>query len=334
MLPIYQQMNLNEQLKFNKKFCPLPFISYHCDVKKQRRLCCISEIPVDDQRLKQIRTSLLNDQSVSECNQCYEREKLQLVSRRQQQLKDWLKHKNDLIQAIQDHTNGVEPTYIDYDLRYSNLCNLECQMCNATESSSIALAQGKLIPFLQYEQKLDINKNTKRIYFAGGEPFLIKSYSYLLSSLNYTNCEIIINTNATVMSENMLSALDRFHNISFMVSLDGFGAINDQIRKNSNWNKIEENLEILANRYNGYQTININTVVQKDNVNHLLELGKWIKSKKINYWRLTLLDRPEHLHFSHNKNIQIPDEIYTLPLIRSNIENSKVLQHIKNYTDK
>ena len=327
-------MNLKDQLKFDKKFCPLPFISYHCDVKKQRKLCCISESAVDDQRLKQVRTSLLNDQPVAECNRCYEKEKLKLISRRQQQLKDWLNHENDLIKAIQDHNNDIEPTPVDYDLRYSNLCNLECQMCNATESSSIALAQGKLVPFLQYEQEIDINKNTKRIYFAGGEPFLIKSYSRLLNSLDNTDCEIIINTNATVMSEHMLSALDRFHNISFMVSLDGFGTINDQIRKNSNWKMIEENLEILAQRYGGYQRISINTVVQKDNVNHLLELGQWIQSKKINYWRLTLLDRPEHLHFSHNKNIQIPDELFTVSLIGSNIENSKVLQHIKNYTDK
>lgn len=327
-------MNLKEQLKFDKKFCPLPFISYHSDVKKQRKLCCISETPVDDQRLTQIRTSILNDHAVAECNKCYEREKLQLISRRQQQLKDWLIHEDDLIRAIQDHNRGAEPTYVDYDLRYSNLCNLECQMCNPTDSSSIALAQGKLIPFLQYEQEISINKNTKRIYFAGGEPFLIKSYSRLLESLDNTDCEIIINTNATVLSDHMLSALDRFNRISFMVSLDGFGQLNEQIRKNSQWCKIESNLETLANRYNGYGCISINTVVQKDNVNHLLDLGQWIESKKITRWRLTPLDHPEQFHFGQNDNIKIPDELFKLSAIRSNIENFKVLQHIKNYKNK
>ena len=129
----------------------------------------------------------------------------------------------------------------------------------------------------------------------------------------------------------MLLSLDRFSNISFTVSIDGFGQLNEQIRKNSQWDKLESNLEILANRYNGYQGINVNTVVQKDNVNHLLELGQWIESKTITLWRLTVLDKPEEFHFSLNNNITIPDELLELPIVRSNIETLKTLEYIKDY---
>jgi len=326
-----QKINLAEQLKFGKTFCPLPFISYHTDVKKQRRLCCIAPKPVTDARLKEIRTSILNNDQVDECTRCYKKEESKLISRRQQQLKDWLAHKDDLVKAIEDHTQCIDPTYVDYDLRYSNLCNLECQTCNANDSSAIALAKGKVLPFLQYEPDIDINKSAKRIYFAGGEPFLIKSFSKLLNTLENTDCEIIINTNATTLSNHMLEALDKFNNINFTVSLDGFGQVNEQIRKNSQWDKIESNLEILANRYNGYQNIMVNTVVQKDNVNHLLELGQWIESKNITLWRLTLLEMPEQFHFSLNDNIQIPNELLKLSTVNSNVESLTVLNYIKNY---
>jgi len=325
------KINLTEQLKFGKTFCPLPFISYHTNVKKQRKLCCISPKVVDDTRLTEIRTDILNDVEVVECTKCYKQEESKLISRRQQLLRDWLVNEEDVVAAIETHLAGNEPAYVDYDLRYSNLCNLECQTCNATDSSSIALRAGIALPFLQYEPEIDINKNAKRIYFAGGEPFLIKSFSRLLDTVENTDCEIIINTNATTLSSHMLLSLDRFSNISFTVSIDGFGQLNEQIRKNSQWDKLESNLEILANRYNGYQGINVNTVVQKDNVNHLLELGQWIESKTITLWRLTVLDKPEEFHFSLNNNITIPDELLELPIVRSNIETLKTLEYIKDY---
>ena len=328
---IVDKSNLSAQLKFGKIFCPLPFISYHTDVGKQRKLCCISNIAITDSRLNKIRTDILNDQEVLECEVCYKKENLKLISRRQQQLKDWLTHADILFEAINNHKNDNTIDYVDYDLRYSNLCNLECQTCNATDSSSIALAQGNLVPFLQYEPELKINKSAKRIYFAGGEPFLIKSFSRILDSLENRDCELLINTNATKLTDHMLTALDKFNNISFIVSIDGFGKLNDQIRKNSCWEEIENNLEILANRYGGYNKILVNTVVQKDNVNHLLDLGNWIVRKQITLWRLSLLTKPEKFHFSNCTNINVSTNLLELPIIRSNIENLKVLQYIKNY---
>ena len=325
------KINLSKQLQFGKTFCPLPFISYHTDVNKKRKLCCVSDHPVTDARIKEIRTDILEGKGVSECARCYEHENLKLVSRRQQQLKDWLSHKDLLVEAISNHKKGNDIDYVDYDLRYSNLCNLECQTCNATDSSMIALKQGTASPFLQYEPNLKINNFAKRIYFAGGEPFLIKSFSEILNKLQNKDCEIIINTNATTLTEHMLSALDKFKNINFTVSVDGFGKLNDQIRKNSRWQEIENNLKILANRYGGYDKILINTVVQKDNVNHLFELGNWIMSKKITLWKLTLLRFPEKFHFSHCQNINIPNELLELPIVQSSIENSKVLKYIRDH---
>jgi sulfatase maturation enzyme AslB (radical SAM superfamily) len=318
-------MKFSSELKFGQTFCPLPFISLHLDVRKQRKVCCISPQVVDDKRLQEIQTSLLNNQPVAECQLCYHKEEKKLISRRQMQLRDWLKYP-ELLEAA-----TVTPEVYDYDLRYSNLCNLECQMCNPIDSSAIAQKQNKVTTFFQHEPDLEIAPDTKRIYFAGGEPFMIKSFSRLLDSIDNQDCEIVINTNGTILTDHMLDALDKFTNVNFTVSIDGYGALNEKIRKNSVWQDIEHNIDLLANRYGGYGCIHIGTVVQCDNVNHLLELGKWISSKNINHWTMMLLTTPEQYHFSQCNNIDIPDELMSLLVVARDIETVNLLKYVKNY---
>ena len=325
------KINLKDNLKFGKTFCPLPFISYHTNVQKRRMLCCISDVEVSTDRLNEIRDSILEEQPVSECDICYRKEELKLFSRRQRQLKDWLAHSDKLHNAIEQYQLGHEVEPIDYDLRYSNLCNLECQTCNPIFSSSIAKAQGKEIPFLQYEPELKINPAAERIYLAGGEPFLIKSFSRLLNDMTNKNCEILINTNVTTLTDHMLTALDKFTNISFTLSIDGYGDLNEKIRKNSVWSEIDANIDILANRYGGHGKMLVNTVVQRDNVNHLLDLGNWVTSKGINHWTLTLLTQPKEFEFMNCPDIHIPEALLDLPVVRTNIENTNMLKYIRDY---
>jgi len=204
-------------------------------------------------------------------------------------------------------------------------------MCNPVDSSAIAQRQGKIVTFLQHEPDVEITPDAKRIYFAGGEPFMIKSFSRLLETVENKDCEIVINTNGTILTDHMLTALDKFTNVNFTVSIDGYGKLNEQIRKNSVWNDIEHNIDILAQRYGGYTCIHVSTVVQRDNVNHLLELAQWIESKKINYWTMMYLTHPEQYHFSQCDNIDIPDELMSLSVVARDIETVNLLKYIKNY---
>ena len=326
------KINFKEELKFGKTFCPLPFINYHLDVEKKRKVCCQSSDAIDDTRLTEIRNSILSNQEVPECNTCYNKEKQKLISQRQIHLKEWIKKELFLDQAILQHSNNEEVKLLEYDLRYSNLCNLECQMCNATNSSAIASRQGKVVTFLQHEPEIDnISPDAHRIYFAGGEPFLIKSFSKILNNLTNTDCEIVINTNATILTDHILESLDRFSNVSFIISVDGFGELNNKIRVNSRWEDIDANVDTLANRYGGYSKFLINTVIQQDNVNHLLEIGQWIESKGITQWKLNVLKHPEELSFTHCTDIVIPDELTNLSIVKGNIQNTYTINFIKNY---
>ena len=324
---------LKHKLKFGEKFCVLPFIHFHAKVSKQQLVCCDSIEPIDENKLIHIRNDLLDNKPVTACALCYRCEEQKLISPRQRAIKNFLSHEDKVLFAIDSHKNGNKIIPISYDLRYSNLCNLECQTCNAEASSSIALRQGIKNDFLNSALNIDINEDATDIYLAGGEPFLIKSFGTVLRGLTNKECEIVINTNATILTEHLMAELDKFTNISFIISIDGVGLLNDKIRKNSQWSDIVANIDILAKRYGGYHIFLVNTVVQKDNINQLLELGEWIESKNINKWRLSLLELPEKHHYSHNTFIEIPDALMKLSIIKTNIENTKALKTIKQYAE-
>lgn len=330
-MPSSKFTNLHDSLKFNNPFCVLPFIHFYLDVDKERKVCCISEVKVDENSLSDIRNKMLAGEFPNECKICYEKEKQKLISGRQRAIKNHLADEDKILNAIQEHIKGKQPTLLSYDIRYSNLCNLECQMCNSKYSSSIADAQGTKNDFLSSEVDIEINESATDIYLAGGEPFLIKSFSRLLNKITNKECEIIINTNGTILTEHLMSALDKFTNVSFIISIDGYNKINEQIRKNSKWDDIVKNLDILAQRFGGYKKFLINTVVQKDNVNHLLELGQWLESKGITKWRLNLLTNPKQYYYTECKDIDINDNLLKLSLVNNNIENLFLLKKIKNY---
>lgn len=323
---------LKKSLRFGEKFCIYPFIHFHLNTKKQRYLCCYSDFksePYTESGMADVRDLMLNNQPVGSCSSCYIKEQNNILSARQKAIKDFLPMANEVLTSIEQHeiTRTVNPIW--YDLRPSNLCNLECQMCEWTHSSSIAKSQGVDDSMLRWELDIEINPKSKRIYLAGGEPFLIKKYATMLNSVESSDCEIVVNTNATILTERLLLALDKFNNINFTLSIDGYGSLNEKIRKNSCWNTIVQNIKILDDRYGSKKTFHVNTVVQKDNINHLLELGEWINGIGITRWTLVELTKPAQFKYS-NTTYNIPDELFKLNIINENFENVSLLKKIKN----
>jgi len=323
---------LKDSLKFQKTFCVYPFLHEHKNTSKKRLLCCHSnsknELSKND--LSKIRNHMLENKMITECAGCYKLESDKEISPRQKANKEWKKHLNLLDKAIHDHLNKKTIKPVWYDLRTSNLCNLECQMCNAKASSSIAKRQGINRPFLTWDTDSNINPKSVKVYLAGGEPFLIKSFSDRLNKITNTDCEIVINTNCTTLTSYMLEALDRFHDINFTCSIDGYDKLNNLIRINSNFEDIDKNIDILAERYPS-ASFHVNTVVQKDNINYLQDLAQWIHNKKIiSLWTLSILTKPEYFHYSNAPSIDIPELIFDYPLIKNNPANVYTLKNIKS----
>jgi len=315
-------IKLKDVLKFENSFCVLPFIHEHIDLNNERKVCCISNDTITKTRQEEIRQIMLNNKPVPECVKCLEQEKIKTFSERQINNKHWLKNHSI------DFNN---PTTLSYDLRYSNLCNLRCQTCNAKSSSEWARFLGQEEIYKTIEPSdYKISNNAERIYLAGGEPFMIKSFSKMLAKLENKDCEIVINTNATILTDHMLNALDSFTNICFVLSIDGTKDTIELIRTLCSWDMIQKNIQILRDRFN--PNFMVNTVVQKDNLDNIPELAEWIDNQEISIWHTTILTEPvKHKFQNYNGTLSWGKELWNRNCVKSNIQVQNTLRHISNH---
>jgi organic radical activating enzyme len=139
-----------------------------------------------------------------------------------------------------------------------------------------------------WEQVYDQIPNIKQLYFAGGEPLLIKEHKLFLEEIvarGYADKIVLrYNTNGILISDKMINLWAKFKKVKVGFSLDGMAERNHYIRNPSDWNTIVENLHILDNAPDNIQT-NIALAVQILNIKHIPEFIKWKvkqKFKKIN----------------------------------------------------
>jgi len=313
-------MSLFNRLKFGDSFCVLPFIHKHVDLGGKQRLCCNSDETVTQDRINEVRQLMLAGNPVGECVKCVACESTNRISERQNQSKDWLKHL--------DIQNWIENcTEVSYDLRYSNLCNLRCQTCGPYASSAWAKFLQKNDVYKSWEpDSIDINPDAKRIYLAGGEPFLIKSFSKALNNVTNTDCEIVVNTNATILTDHMIEALTRFSNVCFVLSIDGIGPVIEQIRTGCNWKTIQDNIIKLRNKLD--PNFMVNTVLQKDNIDDVPNIANWIDSQNISNWHVTVLTSPEQYHYSLYKGVPNWKNLWINQCVQTNQQAQSALKTV------
>lgn len=315
-------IKLKDVLKFENSFCVLPFIHKYIDFNARQKLCCHSKDSINNSRLQEVRTLMLNNQPVPECLSCLQKEQTKTFSKRQLYNKEWMR----AFPNLDFHC----PQELSYDLRFSNLCNLRCQMCGPTSSSEWAKHLGKTETYKNIEPDLNINPKAKRIYLAGGEPFMIKSFSTLLDSIENIECEIIINTNATIITDHMMNALQRFKNICFVLSIDGTGKTIERIRTLCSWEIIQNNVKILKDKLN--PNLMVNTVIQKDNIDNIPELAKWIDDTDIKVWHVTILTEPKDFRFqNYNGVLSWDKKLWHRNCVKNNIQCQDNLKYIQDY---
>jgi sulfatase maturation enzyme AslB (radical SAM superfamily) len=315
-------------------FCPYLFLHYHLDTDKKSKLCChtqssIADGPVDfgSSLYKNLRNKVLDNQKLSHCTKCYQAEADGYTSLRQRTIDDMHNRRDILFDQIEKHKLGLKIEPLWYDLRVSNNCNLSCIMCGPKYSSTWAKETGEDTVHLTHEPEVKIATNAFKIQLAGGEPFMIKSFARMLEKIDNVDCEIVVNTNATIVTAPLLTQLKRFKNVWIVVSLDGYGELNNQIRRGSDWNTIVKNIKLFIDC--GFEVL-VNTVLQRDNVNHLYDLGMFIQNLGIDDWIISPLYDPLHLHWQQQQNIMYENIEKTIELrsIRRNENSVSLLTHI------
>ena len=265
----------------NKSFCIFPFIELLTNNGVDTAVCCRSNTPVTqlkklenfqtDPHYQAIRNQMISGKLVPEhCSACYRTEQLGITSARQQETVEWANRLN--LTSIEDLQTIKNPAY--YEVRPSNICNLQCRMCNPSSSHLIAKEYKRINLISKFVDRefsdfSFINfENLCKLYVAGGEPTAMpKFYEFVDSCIinDKTDFEFVVNTNATKINSRFRKQLQRFSNMQFIISIDGVDRINHYIRWPSNWKTIIENVKYLASRH----VVSFNVTVSIYNITNL-----------------------------------------------------------------
>ena len=273
---LVKPVELNEReeflLKDSKTFCIYPWIHLHAYPTGEAYPCCHAEMayPVGNTKFKtlediyrdapmrELRKDMLNERPNPACGRCYEQEESGFFSGR----KSANKHHGHHIKRIDD--DQFQMSY--WDIRFSNLCNLSCRSCGHIFSSSWYQDQAKLAggrwadqnAVLNYagrtetdmwEQLIPHLDYVEQIYFAGGEPLMMKEHYNILDELERRgrfDVRLIYNTNFThtrLKDREVFDYWRKFKSVAVGASLDAMGLRAEYIRKGTDWATVERNRE-------------------------------------------------------------------------------------------
>jgi organic radical activating enzyme len=267
--------------------------------------------------MKSVRKTMLEGNIPASCVKCFKEEERGIVSKRIWETVTWtVEEQTDIQELIREtEIDGSVPYKLEYlDLRLGHTCNLKCIMCSPHDSSMWVAEHKKVFPIFKselikkqmdwdqkdfnnywhenpafWEQIYDQIPNIKQLYFAGGEPLLIKEHKIFLEEIisrGYAGqISLRYNTNGTLISDKFIDLWKHFKKVKVGFSLDGMGERGHYIRYPLEWTTVEKNLQLLDNAPDNIQT-NIALAVQILNIKHIPEFIKWkVKSnfKKINF---------------------------------------------------
>ncbi len=265
--------------------------------------------------MKAVRTNMLAGNIPSSCSKCFEEESKGIVSKRIWETFYWNEEGLDLKQLVADTDNqGTVPPTIRYlDLRLGHTCNLKCVMCSPHDSSRWTQDYDELVsktssPIIIQQIKWDKDTfdnrwyerpelwqeifdqipNIKQLYFAGGEPLMIKEHKVFLKEIvkrGYaTDITVRYNSNGVLVDDDIIEIWSHFKEVRFAFSIDGILERNHYIRYPVNWNEIKIALKKLDQTPDNIK-VGIACAVQIFNIKHIIDFAKWkIKQdfKKIN----------------------------------------------------
>lgn len=270
--------------------------------------------------MRSVRTTMLQGEIPASCGKCFEEESKGVASKRIWETGSWTLEGIDLEELVkQTQEDGTIPEKLVYlDLRLGHTCNLKCVMCSPHDSSMWVQDHKKIYPLfkhnalkhqMSWDQKEFDNywhenpafweemykqiPNLKQVYFAGGEPLLIKEHKRFLEEIirqGYADKILIrYNTNGLLIDEDIIDLWTKFKKVKVGFSIDAYGDRNYYIRYPSDWATIEKNLHRLDNTPDNIQ-VSIATAIQILNIKHLPDFARWKiqqNFKKVNFENVT-----------------------------------------------
>jgi hypothetical protein len=289
--------------------------------------------------VKYLRQQLTQGNRVPECERCWKKERHGLRSLRHiinntiagpdRQDLGWMQI---YFNRKQDYGND---RLVSADIKLSNLCNFSCAMCNPLDSSKIYAiwSANQQHPLVQQtlDQKPDLLTQCKKVFMTrsnlalletmldrdirflkilGGEPLIDHNLLDFLVQVPIAQAKrihLMFVTNGSVDLASVRHRFSFFKSVSFTLSLEGVGGTQDYVRRGSNWNFIQHNVE----KYLGYfdsQSLLIQHTLQALTVLGLADLISWCQQKNLALM-FGILDGPDYLSLQ-----AVPESIKVLAL--------------------
>lgn len=260
--------------------------------------------------MKSVRTTMLEGNIPASCTKCFIEESNGVASKRLWETGTWMMDGIDIPELIeQTAADGTIPDKLLYlDLRLGHTCNLKCVMCSPHDSSLWVKDHKKLYPLLDdenikkqlhwdrkgfdnfwhenpdfWDQMNDQIPNLKQVYFAGGEPLMIKEHKMFIEEIirrGYQDRILLrYNSNAILLDDEIIDLWKRFKKVKFACSLDAYADRNQYIRYPTDWDTVERNLWKLDETPDNIQT-SIATAIQILNIKNLPDFVKWKVNSK------------------------------------------------------
>lgn len=248
----------------NPSFCPMPWTGLMYNFNGEVKNCIRSSDPIGNIKTQPIEEILhqginfdsqqriLNYDTVSTCNPCYELEKgkkkfSNIASDRVFYIRELKDVPLDVYRPGNHELRAI-------DVRWTNLCNFACIYCTPLFSSRWADETGRILEQPTEDQKSKFKEyvfshvdELKHVYLAGGEPLLMKENLELLELLleRNPNVNLRINTNLSKVETNVFDYVCKFKNVHWTVSCETTGPEYEYIRYGGAWQDFSDNLDVI-----------------------------------------------------------------------------------------
>lgn len=307
-----------------------------------------------------VRKSLNAGVKLKECGRCWHEEAHKQQSYRQIGN-----------QTICDNNSDINKTWVpmffknkkDYksdllliaDVKINNICNFECIMCNAKDSSLIFNNWTKNIDneFVQDYLKKDplyfkriqtakkenfnettleralASKTLKELKIIGGEPLVSPKVLSLLINLDENRKQklsLVIITNGSVDLINVTNKLGNYKHIHYVVSIDSISDLQEYVRRNSNWDQISNNILNFQKLSSNRISISCELTPSAASITGLPDLIHWLSKNNVTFSVGNLID-PDYLSLSavpDNLKQLIIDKLTAIDSVNAKIMKSKI----------
>lgn len=223
-------------------------------------------------------------------------------------------NKKKNLKVLADYREGLvkSPRLRDLFLELTLRCNENCLHCGSScgdvHSEELTPAQYKTF-LTQFKE--DFGTKGHMLCITGGEPLLRKDFFEIMSDANALGLNWGMTSNATLIDDSIARDLLKCGMKTISVSIDGLEETHDAFRRTPGGFKMAMNgIESLL-KVEGFQSIQVTTVVTHQNIGQLDKLYSIFDKMDIDSWRVINIE-PIGRAQQHPELLLTPDDYITL----------------------